>query len=224
MKSVCEIFDKYKVDLANLGALYDELRECVRDEETVLAVEKNNVKVREKNDADRFRDRLHSKLFNYVKSITYDETDPRFDDAQEVMRVLKAVGNPTRLAENVESGVIITLGNRLEPLKSRMEAINALPMLEALLEANNRFIALEMECREFTAAQKFNKGPSMGEIRKRADSVYRTIINVIDGYSQLATKRDEVGEMITEINVLVAKYDNLLMARKKADNSQPSEM
>ena len=211
ISSAYEIFCKFGVDRPNLDPLYEEIRECLRDEEVALAAEKKNAKVREKNDADRYRDRLHSKLFNYAKFITYDERDERFDDAQTVMRVLKEAGNPTKLAENAESAMLTALGNRLELYRKQMEAIGAQQILDDLMEANRQFIALEIECRGVTAA----KGPSMSEIRKRTDVVYRIIIDTINNYSRMPAKRDEYRDMTTEMNVLVAKYDQLLMTRKR---------
>ena len=216
MYSVCEIFDKYGIDPDNLGALYVELRECAAEQKSALTVEEKNKKVSEKNEADNRRDKLHSKLFNYLKSILCDEADPRFDDAQTVMQIMKKAGNPVSLAENAESAMLEALGSSLEPLKSKLAAINAQEILDALMEANNRFIALEKECREFAAAVKSAKGRSMGEIRKHADAIYRTIINAINSYAQLATKRADYSEMIVEMNVLAAKYDHLLMMRKSA--------
>ena len=214
--SVCDIFDKYGIDPDNLGALYVELRECAAEQKTALTIEEKNQKVSEKNDADNRRDKLHSKLFNYLKSILCDEDDPRFDDAQAVMQIMKKAGNPATLAENAESAMLEALGNSLEPLKSQLAAINALEIVDALMNANNRFIVLEKECREFAATVKSSKGRSMGEIRKHADGIYRTVINVVNSYAQLATKRADYSDMIAEMNVLVAKYDHLLMTRKSA--------
>jgi len=210
VSSAYEIFVRYGVDRPNLDPLYEEARECLSDAELALAAEKKNAKVREKNEMDSRRDNLHSKLFNYVKFITYDDKDARFDDAQTVMRVLKEVGNPTRLAENAESAMLTSLGNRLEPYRKQMEAIGAQQILDELMEANRLFIALEIECRGVTAA----KGPSMSAVRKRTDAVYRSIIDVINSYTRIPAKRGECTDMITDMNVLVAKYDQLLMTRK----------
>ena len=210
VSSAYEIFVRYGIDRPNLDPLYEEVRECLSDAEVAIAAEKKNAKVREKNEMDRYRDKLHSKLFNYVKFITYDEKDARFDDAQILMRVLKEAGNPTRLAENAESAMITALGNRLEPYRKQMEAIGAQQILDDLMEANRLFIALEIECRGVTAA----KVPSMSVIRKRTDAVYRSIIDVINSYTRIPAKRGECSDMITDMNVLVAKYDQLLMTRK----------
>ena len=215
VSSAYEIFVRYGVDRPNLDPLYEEVRECLSDSEVALATEKKNAKVHEKNEADSYRDNLHSKLFNYVKFITYDEKDERFDDAQAIMRVLKEVGNPTKLAENAESAMLTALGNRLEPYRKQMEATGAQQILDELMEANRLFIALEIECRGITAA----KGPSMSVIRKRTDAVYRSIIDVINSYTRIPAKRDECSEMISDMNVLVAKYDQLLMARKSRAGS-----
>ena len=225
ISSTCGIFAKFDIDRENLGVFYDALGEHLKAAEVALSIEKKNEKVREKNEMDRYRDRLHSKFFNHLKSILYDEKDIRFDDAQQVMRVVKDVGNPTRLAENAESAMLTALGNRLEPYRNRLEAIGAQPMVDALLEANRQFIALEIECREITAEQQLNKAPSMATVRKQADPVYRAIVSVINGYAGIPSKKEVYRELVTEMNVLVAKYDALLMGRKsskKDDQAQPT--
>jgi hypothetical protein len=216
MSSTCNILDRFGVDRENLEYLYGLLAELLKTAETAMAIERNNEKIRAKNDADRYRDRLHRKIFNYVKSILYDELDPRFDDAQSVMRVMKEVGNPTQLAENAESAMLTALVNRLEPYKTQVAAIGAKEMLEALATANNRFITLEIEARDITATQKMDKGPSMVTIRKQGDATYRHIVDAINGYANLPAKKEEYRELITEMNVLVTKYDQLLMSRKKS--------
>jgi hypothetical protein len=220
MQSAAAIFGKFGIDSANLNPLYDEHRQLLQDAEVALAFESHNEKVREKNVADRCRDNLHSKLFNFVKSILYDELDPRFGDAQIVMKVLKDVGNPTRLAENAESAMLTTLGNRLEPAAAQLEAIGATNMLADLLEANRKFIALEIACRELTADSVMNKPPSMSAVRKDIDTVYRIIVDAINGYARLLSKKEEYREALTEMNVLVAKYDALLASRKPKKNGE----
>ena len=94
--SISAVRATFSTNLASTAPLYDELGGLVKTAEMALSVEKKNEKIRQKNEVDRYRDRLHSKLFNHLKSILYDEKDPRFDDAQQVMRVVKDVGNPTR--------------------------------------------------------------------------------------------------------------------------------
>jgi hypothetical protein len=215
MGSACHIFEKFGIDKENLQPLYDELQQCLRDAETALAYEKTNEMVRAKNEMDTYRDKLHSKLFNYVKSILYDEKDSRFDHAQTVMKILKDVGNPTRLAENAESAMLTTLGNKLQPYAHQIKAIGATQMVEALMEANNQFIELEKQCRQTTASNIMTKPPAMGTVRKQTDAVYRMIVDAINGYARLNTKKQQYAEMIAEMNVLVAKYDLLMLARKR---------
>ena len=222
ISSTCDNFARFGVDRENLGPLYDALGEHLKTAEAALAVEKKNAKVREKNDMDRYRDRLHSKLFNTLKAILYDEKDARFDDAQEVMRVVKEAGNPTRMAENAESAMLTALGNKLEPYRNRLEAIGAQTIVDDLMEANRLFIALEKECRDILAAQKLGQTPpSMSAVRKQIDPVYRDIINAINGYCVIPAKKEAYSELVAEMNVLVAKYDALLAARKREKKEKP---
>jgi hypothetical protein len=214
ISSACNIFGRFGVDRENLNPMYEAIALYLKDAETAIAIEAKNEKIREKNDTDRYRDRLHRKFFNYVKSILYDEFDPRFNAAQQVMRVIKEVGNPTSLAENAESAMIAALGKSLEPYRAQVIAIGATDMIEALMTANERFVALEIEARDITANLKMSKSPSMTTVRKQIDTVYRTIVDAINGYAKLPAKQDAYRELVTELNVLVEKYDAMLMQRK----------
>ena len=216
MVSVFALFTKCDFVRESFEYLYESMGESLKAAETALAAERKNEKVKEKNEADRYRDRLHSKLFNYLKSILYDERDPRYDDAQTVMRTVKEAGNPTRLAENAQSAMMTALGNRLDPYRTQVEAIGAQQIIDEMLEANRRFITVETELREMLAAQKLNETPlSMSAVRKQIDPVYRTIVSGINVFAKKPAKAEECKELIAEMNVLIARYDALLSARKK---------
>jgi len=216
MSSVRDIFAKLCVDREYFGSLNDELVEHLNAAEAAMALEKKSEKIREKNEMDRYRDRLHSKLFNYLKSILYDERDDRFDDAQAVMKVVKEAGNPTKLAENAESALLTALGNKLEPLRNRLQVIGAQEIVDDLMEANRQFIVLETECREIIAAQKLSNVPlSMAAVRKQADPVYRAIVNVINGFCNIPSKKEAYRELVIEMNVLVARYEAMIANRKR---------
>jgi hypothetical protein len=217
MASAHLIFAKYNVDAEHLGAYYAELGDLVKTAEASLAFEKKNEKIREKNDADRLRDRLHSRLFNYLKYILYDDRDPRYDDAQAVMKTVKDAGNPTQLAENAESALLNALGSRLETCRAQVESAGAQHIVDELMEANRKFIALEIECRDIIASMKLAAPPAVSAVRKQIDPVYRLIVDAINGYARIPAKNTEYYELITDMNVLVEKYDALLSQRKKGN-------
>ena len=165
---------------------------------------------------DRLRDRLHRRLYNYLKYILYDDRDPRFDNAQAVMQVVKNIGNPTRLPENVQSAMLTKLGNRLEPLRSQLVMIGAQQAVDDLLEANRQFIVLERESREVTAAQKLSTTPtSMSAVRRQIDPLYRAIVGVLNGYAGIMANNEAFNEKAAELNVLIRRYDNLLAIRRR---------
>ena len=221
MSSFCDVLVKYDFDREILGPFYDAMGDLLKTAESALAAEKKSAKVRDKNEADRYRDRMHSKLFNYLKFILYDEKDPRFDDAQTVMRVVKEAGNPTRLAENLQSAMMITLGNKLEPCRSQMQAIGAETIADEMLDANRRFMTIEAEYRELLAMQQLSDTPtSMKTVRKQIDPIYKAIRNFINGCCGIPANKDAYREAIAEMNVLIARYDAMLAARKR-EKKQP---
>ena len=210
------IFDRHKTDIDRLAPLYRELEQHTTQMELSLTAEKKNEKIRQKNEMDRLRDRLHSRLFSYLKYILYDERDARFNDAQEIMKTLKAIGNPTQLPENAQSAMMTTIGNRLEPLRDKLESTGALQTVEDMLEANRQFIILEQEARDITASHKLENVPSAGNVRKQADETYRCITDAINAYAKLPHEKETYRELATDMNVLIDKYSALITARKRA--------
>ena len=216
MRSVHDILVRLEVDRETFGSLINMLSDLLQTAETSLTAERRNEKVREKNEADRYRDRLHSKLFNHLKSILCDEMDSRFDNAQTVMKVVKEAGNPTQLSENAQSTMMTALGAKLEPFRTQLEAIGAQTIVDDMMEANRRFIAIEIEYRSLLAAQQLDGTPtSMSGVRKQIDPIYRALVNAINGYCGIPDKREEYRETVAELNILATRYDAILAARKR---------
>jgi hypothetical protein len=220
--SACAILRKYNISIEFILKLIERLEALCKEEEEAFTFEKTIAKVREKDEADRYRDNLHRRFFNYVKSILYDKQDPHFDDAQAVMEVLKSVGNPTQLPENVESTLLIALGNKLEACSASVAAIGAKPMLDALLTANRKFMGLEQETREMTFVKKANQ-QSVTAVRKKVDPVYRAIVGIINGLIELPEEKEAFKDLISEMNILIAKYELLILARKNAQADKTDE-
>jgi hypothetical protein len=211
-----DVLSKYPIiDEDPFHKVYNDFCQLLKTAAEALKLEEKNEKIREKNNAEHYRDKLHSKLFNYLKSILYDEKDSRFDTAQQLMKIVKEVGNPTRLPENAESVVITKLGNSLEPHRRELINVGADKIFDDLLNANQQFIVLEKECREVTAAHQLNKIQPLSIVRKQIDPVYLDIVNYINLHSRISSIEESYRELITKMNVLVAKYEAILMARKK---------
>ena len=215
ISSVCAIFEKYGVEHETIAMLLEQMATYVADAEAAMTFEMQNEKVREKNELCIYRDKLHSKLFNYLKSILYDEFDERFDNAQTIMKIVKDMGNPARMPENVESVMLTTLGTKLEPFAEQIDAIGAKRLVDDLMNANKRFIEIERQTRETAAQLKAAKPTSIGELRKKADPIYRALTGIINGYVNIPDNKDTWKNIIDEMNVLVAKYDHLLVTRKR---------
>ena len=207
-----KLFGTHKAENSLLEPIYGEFSRLRREEEVAMAIEVSNAKIKEKNAAEHYRDRLHGKLFNHVKAILYDENDPLFDAAQQVMRVIKETGNPTRLSENAESAMLTTLGNKLEPYREDLTAIGAAAHLDKLLEANRNFMRLEAECRDIVSTRLQTGGPSTTTIRKRLDPVYRLITDTINVHIGVHGETS-YAQLVADLNTLIARYDVLLSAR-----------
>ena len=209
----CVIFDRHGNAIGELTAFRDELSILRQEEETAMAVERSNAKIKEKNEADRTRDRLHSALFNYLKSILYDDTDPRYTSAQRLMQVMKETGNPNQLAENAQSAMLTTLGNKFDACPAEVADTGAQTHIDKLMSANRLFMQLESECRDINTARSQSPVRSVGAIRKQIDPVYRKMVDAINVLITLNGEAPYTG-MVADLNTLVSKYDALLNQRK----------
>ena len=218
--NVCSIFARYKIDFDRLQPLYEELESHTKQLEISLAAEKKNEKIREKNEMDRRRDRLHSRLFNYLKYITYSDSDPRYDDAQDVLQTIRAMGNPTQLSENRQTALMTLLGNRLEPLREKLREIGALEIVDEMMEANRQFIVLEEQARDAAAAYKLENTPSAGNVRKEADAIYRSIVEAMNVDAKLPHKKDMYVEIANDLNIIVDRYNAMIAARKRSAKTE----
>jgi regulator of replication initiation timing len=219
------IFTKYDTLREDVGCLLDDMGGLLEVVDNAMIAERRSEKVREKNDADRFRDRMHSRVFNYLRFILSDERDPRFDDAHEVMKVMQEAGNPTQLAENVQSVMMVALGNRLLALTPQLVAIDAKELVYEMIDANNQFIAIEKELREMLAAQKLDPTPmSVTAARRLIDPVFRDIFNAINAFVKIPTKHNAYIELVAEMNVLTARVAaSMAASRRTRTGNDPNE-
>ena len=194
--------------------LIAELHRLLGIAEVALLAERRNDLVRQKNEADNRRDRAHSRLFNYLKYILDDDQDPRFNTAQEIMRIIKEAGNPRNLPENAQTAMMTALARRLQPLARQLAEIGATQVVENMNAANEQFIAANDELRQMLAARKLDEtARSMTDLRKDIDRYYVAIIGTLGAYA--LAKPNDSAEMIAEVNVLIRRFDAKLAARTR---------
>ena len=222
MPDMYTIFAKFDFLGEVLLFLVTELKRLLGIAEVALLAERRNDLVRQKNEADRRRDVLHSRLFNFLKYIISDDTDPRFDGAQKILNILKEAGNPTNLSENAQSAMMTALATKLAEHAATLEAINAQQIVDDMNAANDLFITVNNDLRALIAARKIDpEQASMSAIRKDIDRCYSAITGMVSGYA--LAKGAQCTEMITEMNVLIARFDALLAARKRAKKNNAED-
>ena len=223
MVSAFALFVKFGLKVGILGSVYDEVIELLKSAAEALAVERKIALIQEKNDMDRTRDRLHSSLFNFLKSILYNEKDDRYDDALQVMTVMKSVGNPSQLPENVQSAMLTALFTKLEAYEDQLRNLGMDNLVADLMNANQRFILLERECREILSERKLNPVLFMNSIRKEITPRYRAVVDIVNAYVSIPSKNEEYKELISEMNVLITKYENLILIRQREKKEKEEE-
>ena len=63
----------------------------------------------------------------------------------------------------------------------------------------------------------------MKSVRKQIDPIYKAIRNFINGYCGIPAKKDAYREPVAEMNVLIARYDAMIAARKREKKEKPAE-
>ena len=65
----------------------------------------------------------------------------------------------------------------------------------------------------------------MSAARRQIDPVYRAIVNTVNAYCGIPSRRDAYRELVAEMNVLTTRYDALLSARRRANTqTETAEM
>jgi hypothetical protein len=215
MLAANDLIIKHKIFSEALAPLQERWNALLQTAAKALKVEEQNETVRLKNEADRYRDKLHGKLFNYLKSILCDEQDPRFDGAQQLMYIVKEAGNPIRLPENAESVLLAKLCNSLTAVSETLEAVGAAEIVSGILKANQHFVELEKKCRETVSDKQLDGIPSLSAVCREMIPAYTVIADYVNVSVRIS--QDAYREFIVEMNVLTAKYDAILSARKSEE-------
>ncbi len=221
IRLILEALLKHDPDNLNIRALYDDLAQLMQEEETALSVELGSSITAQRDAADYYRDRMHSQLYHYVKSFLFDEEEAAdFEAAKRVMRIIRQVGNPWKLADQAETSMIIQLGNELKPYQADIDQIGAQGRLDKLLSANQRFAEVDKLCRD----DKTNRpSGNVKVVRLKVDPAFTSIkdaINAdIDRY-----KDNRFDTVVTDLNAIIKDYSTLLAQRKGgAKKDEPKE-
>ncbi len=219
IKLVLEALIKHDPNNLNIRGLYDELAQLIQEEEMALSVELGSSITAQREAADNRRDRMHSVLYNYVKSFLFDEEEvAEFESAQRVMRIIRQVGNPWKLADQAETSMIIQLGNELKPYQADLEQIGAQSRLDKLLVANDRFVELDKLCRD----DKTNRpSGNVKSVRVKVNPAYWAIANAINADID-RFKDDRFNAVATDINSIIKDYSTLLAQRKGRNKGEPA--
>ncbi len=211
IKLALDIFLKYNPDALNIRELYNELDQLANEEQTAISVELGSAITVKREAADLYRDRMHSKFYHYVLSFILDDEEAgEFEAAQRVMRIIRQVGNPWKLADHAETTMLIQLGNELQPYSADLEMIGAQSRLDKLLAANLRFVELDKLCRD----DRTNRpSGSVKAVRVKVDPTYTSIIDAINSDVK-RYKDDRFDLLITDLNAIVKDYSTLLAQRK----------
>ncbi|MDR1866106.1 MAG: DUF6261 family protein [Bacteroidales bacterium] len=211
VRSALQIFGKHNPDALGVRPQYDELLRLQQEEESAISVELGSALTREKDAADSYRDRRHSVLYHYVKSFTYDETEGElFEAGWRILRIIMQVGNPTRLGDHAETTMLVKLKNELAPYHADLLLTGAQPLLDKLTAANDRFVALDEQCRNDKTQRPAG---NVKAVRLKTDAVYLSMTDAINVFIVLHGEAPYAA-LAKDLNALAKDYATLLAQRK----------
>ena len=146
--------------------------------------------------------------------------------AAEAKSLFDKYGDPTKLAQTEESGVLHNLLQDLEALdSSKRTALNLDVWITDLKTKENAFLAAAAQRTEADAARQVG---IVKETRTAAETVYRSLVDtvnalaMINGDAEYATFIDHVNAMI-ERQKAISKA-RVTRAKKKEDEEKPGEL
>ena len=146
--------------------------------------------------------------------------------AAEAKSLFDKYGDPTKLAQTEESGVLHNLLQDLEALdSSKRTALNLDVWITDLKTKENAFLAAAAERTEADAARQVG---IVKETRTAAETAYRSLVDtvnalaMINGDAEYATFIDHVNAMI-ERQKAISKA-RVTRAKKKEDEEKPGEL
>lgn len=195
--------------------------------DTALKASATNPATATATDADEARDLSWRGINAYVKAMCAHPTADIAASATEAKSLFDKYGDPTKLAQTEESGILHNLLQDLTAFDSaKRTALNLDVWITDLQTKEDAFLAAAAQRTEEDAARQVG---IVKETRTAADTAYRSLVDtvnalaMIEGDTAYATFIDHTNAMIDRQKaILKARQTN--NAKKKEEEEKPGEL
>ena len=200
---------------------------------------KNNLTV-ELTELDKQRGEAYLCLYSHIDADLHNLDVEKRKQARYIINRMDSYGNPLRKGRRDESATLNDMGKALKeaPLSEYITALGQMDNLDAMIEANDNYVALSM------SRTKSNKGRTLNATRNARlalDAAYRDIVSAVNSqvlYKSLVDEttssepegpainsvlnaEDPLEEFIQTINQLIAEYKTT--AAQSGSSNKPGE-
>lgn len=178
-------------------------------------------------DADEARDLSWRGINTFVKAMCAHPTAEVAANAAEAKSLFDKYGDPTKLAQTEESGVLHNLLQDLEAFDaSKRTSLNLDVWITDLKTKEEAFLTAAAERTEADAARQVG---IVKETRTAADAAYRSLIDTVNALAMIEGDT-EYATFIDHVNAIIDRQKAILKARqtnnakKKEEEEKPGEL
>ena len=218
-------------EISQLSATNPVLEAKVNDFTTAVDAFDNALKASSTNPAtatatatDDARDASWRGANNYVTAMCAHPTAEVAANAAEAKSLFDKYGDPTKLAQTEESGVLHNLLQDLEALdSSKRTALNLDVWITDLKTKENAFLAAAAQRTEADAARQVG---IVKETRTAAEAAYRSLVDTVNALAMINGDA-EYATFIDHVNTMIERQKAISKARTtraKKEDEKPGEL
>lgn len=191
--------------------------------DTALKASATNPATATATDADEARDLSWRGINAYVKAMCAHPTAEVAANAAEVKSLFDKYGDPTKLAQTEESGVLHNLLQDLEAFdSSKRTALNLDVWITDLKTKEDAFLAAAAQRTEADAARQVG---IVKETRTAAEAAYRSLVDTVNALAMI-NGDTAYATFIDHMNAMIERQKSILKARTtraKKEEDTPAE-
>ncbi len=172
------------------------------------------------NNADDARDRSWRGAYGYVGAMREHPDATTADYAEEVRAIFDKYGNPTKLPQTEESGVLHNLLQDLTALESEKRTALALDVWITDLQTKEEAFLAAAAVRTKEAAAR--QTGIVKETRTTTDTAYRSLVDTVNALVMLNGDAD-YATFIDHVNAIIERQKVILKARQTNNSKKNSE-
>jgi hypothetical protein len=213
MSEVDSLIEDNKADDLGISEEYPGFRQALNAEDSALKVEDSSSLTPAINKADGLRDRTWSAIDKKIDATILSPIDDEVTSAIALRRVVDLYGDPRKLANDVESGILTNLtDDLLKPANATHLAKVGLATWASELKKENDAVISLVKQRNKELAQRGSG--NVKETRIFLDPIYLKIVEIVNASFTLKVNKPGATTFVNELNLRIKKYKTNMAARE----------